>query len=224
MMCNGADRSVVTVLTTLHQVYSGSAVALREHPDFKLVSRRTKDRAVVGTINVRVGNQPPAVNFYSTFMDGVDTADQRIQVYTVHRPSRRWYMCMFYRMLDIALANAFVLFKTSRGDCLTDQLSFRNSIVNELVGTITAVRGMPLERHLSLSHLPVYRADRRTCCYCAVQHQRRNTGGGQRPETHWYCPACASYYCMNKERNCFTDRHSACPASTAGALDSDGSD
>ena len=53
---------------------------------------------------------PEAVKAYNQHMGGVDLADQMYRFYTcIHKSSRRWYLRLFWFLLDLAIDNAFIL-------------------------------------------------------------------------------------------------------------------
>ena len=51
-------------------------------------------------------NRPIMVHDYNKTKGGVDTFDQMCSTYSTSRKTKRWPMCMFYGMLNIAAINA----------------------------------------------------------------------------------------------------------------------
>uniref|UniRef100_A0A3Q1EFJ1 PiggyBac transposable element-derived protein domain-containing protein n=1 Tax=Acanthochromis polyacanthus TaxID=80966 RepID=A0A3Q1EFJ1_9TELE len=49
------------------------------------------------------------VDSYSTFMGGVDTADQRMKTYLFPHRSRKWYSCIFNAVISISVVNAHII-------------------------------------------------------------------------------------------------------------------
>lgn len=56
--------------------------------------------------------KPKIVTDYNRFMSGVDRADQLMVYYAYGRKSLKWYKRVFWRMVDHAILNAFVLHKS----------------------------------------------------------------------------------------------------------------
>ena len=50
----------------------------------------------------------PMAEQYCQNMGGVDLAGQYRSSYCVRQKSKRWYLCLFYWILDAALVNAFI--------------------------------------------------------------------------------------------------------------------
>lgn len=56
-----------------------------------------------------VSGKPDIILFYNSTKSGVDTVDQLCHKYTVKRPTKRWPLCIFYGILDIAAINSMVI-------------------------------------------------------------------------------------------------------------------
>lgn len=53
---------------------------------------------------------PIVVKDYNKFMGGVDHADRLRALYNVDRKSRKWWLRIFWGLLDMAFVNAFVVY------------------------------------------------------------------------------------------------------------------
>ena len=63
---------------------------------------------------------PESVKQYNAFMGGVDMFDSRWKTYSCSRKSKKWWMRLFYFLLDSTVTNAYILYKeTSRTKPLT---------------------------------------------------------------------------------------------------------
>ena len=60
--------------------------------------------------------KPEIIMEYNRTKGGVDSVDQLCHKYTVKRPTRRWPMCVFYGILDIAAVNTFIVFLHNNPD------------------------------------------------------------------------------------------------------------
>jgi len=90
------------------------------------VNRKQKDGTVTPV------NCPVAVAQYTSRMGGVDRFDQRRELYSVSRRSRRWWLRIFYFMLDAALVNAHILYNSVHpGNPMTQHVHLVNFFVHE---------------------------------------------------------------------------------------------
>ena len=58
---------------------------------------------------------PMAVKKYNQYMGGVDLADNLRKTYSCSRKGIKWYMRIFYYLIDTAAVNAFILYKEAKG-------------------------------------------------------------------------------------------------------------
>ena len=54
--------------------------------------------------------KPEIVTFYNATKGGVDTVDQMSSLYNCARNTRQWPMVIFYRLLNIAGTNGFIIY------------------------------------------------------------------------------------------------------------------
>ena len=72
--------------------------------DFAAVRRKQSDGSII------VVECPSAVVLYNENMGGVDLADQKRKMYSASRKSKvKWYMRLFYYLLDVVVVNAHIL-------------------------------------------------------------------------------------------------------------------
>jgi hypothetical protein len=81
---------------------------------------------------------PEVVYEYTKRMGGVDRFDERRGRYNVSRRSRRWWMRIFYFLVDSSIVNALILFNSVRPDDHVSMLQFREQLFRELVGSFTS--------------------------------------------------------------------------------------
>ena len=72
-----------------------------------LLSTMHRDAAVD-----RETSKPDIILFYNQTKGGVDTCDQMIKSLTVKRKTRRWPQIIFYRIVDFACLNSFIVWRT----------------------------------------------------------------------------------------------------------------
>lgn len=74
-------------------------------------------------------------------MGGVDKFDQYMANYSISQKSHRWWLKLFYYMIDTAIVNSFILCKES---CNTmkkkyiSHLEFRSRLTDELISNFSS--------------------------------------------------------------------------------------
>lgn len=91
---------------------------------------------MVETTNQR-GNKrmkPKEVVRYNQHMSGIDRADQMISYYSSPRKSIRWYKKVLFHMLDVAVWNAFYLFKKYvKNNSKFEYIEYRDKLIRKLL-------------------------------------------------------------------------------------------
>lgn len=94
---------------------------------------------------------PNIVSEYNKFMGGVDLLDSFIGRNKIKIRSKKWYMRLFYHLVDTALVNAWLLYKRAelqKGNNVKDTLAdFRLKVGETLckMGKTSIARGRPSE-------------------------------------------------------------------------------
>nr|CAH7719842.1 unnamed protein product [Callosobruchus chinensis] len=76
---------------------------------------------------------PEIIEYYNSTKGGVDLLDQKCANYCCGRRTRRWPMAVFYRLLDIASSNSFVLYSAHEKNEEMSRLTFVKQLARELV-------------------------------------------------------------------------------------------
>ena len=130
---------------------------------------------------------PQAVKAYNENMGGVDLADQMRRFYTcTHRSSRRWYLRLFWFLVDLAIDNAFILesFKPDRTPAQhrCKNKDFHTELATELLSKYSSrqrsgrqVQNAPAR--LSQRHFPDNLGICNQCVVCK-EHTRKRTKFG----------------------------------------------
>ncbi|XP_047670605.1 piggyBac transposable element-derived protein 4-like [Tachysurus fulvidraco] len=148
---------------------------------------------------------PPAMKDYNRNMGGVDLSEAMIDYYSVLHKTKKWYRSVLYQFVDIAIVNAFILYKemaNARNEKVMSHKDFRETLVMELraVGsTTTAPPKPPPPAPKGASHKPVRfsqdsNVGRRRCVHC---HQR----------TTVKCTSCDVSLCFTINRDCYNAWH-----------------
>ncbi len=154
---------------------------------------------------------PESVRIYNEFMGGVDRNDQLQGYYQVRLKSRKCYKYIFWFFFDVAIVNAFILFRYSPGEKKNLTMKdFRVELAKQMIGTYNSrkYRGRPSSseqtasrtRRIQLPHYPIKVSTGR-CGYCSQQ--------GRRTSTTWYCEECRIRLCHtgHRETDCFLTYH-----------------
>lgn len=156
--------------------------------------------------------RPRVISNYNRFMGGVDLADKR----RMHSSSavmgkNRWWLKVFFYLLDAGTANALVLYNEamlSMGRPTMNSVEFKDSIVKSLIGAERlGIDDFDAPSDGEPQHVPLrYEGDRRfSCAYCAAILQNSYV------RTRRYCSVCNIPLCVpgngRNENNCFNLFH-----------------
>ena len=156
-------------------------------------------------------NVPVMVKMYNFYMGGVDLADQLKECYEIdYRTKYKYYLRIFFNIIDTAVCNSFVVFKDIYSETNTTSKEFRQTIVRQLMSGFTSrsrssvtpsrsTKKRRLDVSSSLAHLPVYTAERRRGCMCSQS--------ATNARSNIKCETCQKYLCLNANRNCYHDFH-----------------
>ncbi|CAK1590101.1 unnamed protein product [Parnassius mnemosyne] len=200
------DNKVVTLAST----YVGSEPA-------ETVNRYDKKRKKQISIAC-----PKIVKDYNVHMRGVDLMDSFLGRYKIRIKSRKWYIRLFYHMVDMAVINSWILYKKKYPNLTLGD--YRSELAETLCSYKkydTNKRGRPssnnVEREIEAKKhrgpaKPVPPKDIRTDSIghdekrCSAKNRCKLPGckGFSRTE----CVKCKVALCHNKNRNCFAVFHS----------------
>lgn len=133
---------------------------------------------------------PEAILTYNRCMDGVDRGEQLRGFYNCRVKSRKFYKYIFYFLFDVAITNAFILYRNfySSPTCTTIK-KFRIQLARELIGDYSTrcrtgpggrvIRPLPL-RHFPMKIINEPERKRRRCSRCS-QSKNKQT------QTSWFC-------------------------------------
>ena len=149
---------------------------------------------------------PIVVREYNAHMNGIDHADQLRSEHATYWTSKKWWHYVFWFLVDLAVANAFILFrelphhqrqtKTGRRKPW-GQVEFRQALSKQLIGQVRTSRKRKLLTALdptTSQHVPVT-TSRGRCRKCSKDGKRREVKTG--------CQACGYSLCID----CFAIHH-----------------
>ncbi|CAK1584552.1 unnamed protein product [Parnassius mnemosyne] len=76
--------------------------------------------------------KPEMIIFYNSTKGGVGTLDQKCAIYSTSRRTQRWPMAVFYRMLDISAANAYIISSMNQSQRKVPTLNFMKQLAEDL--------------------------------------------------------------------------------------------
>lgn len=138
-------------------------------------------------------------------MGGVDRFDQLLAAYAVSWKSRRWWMKVFYYLLDAAIVNSYIIYRETaklvlpRSKVLS-HLMFRSLLANELIGAYQSrqrdpvVEGNRYQFTTDTPHFPEIATSKR-CAYCSTKSRPVRSRVG--------CDVCKISLCIG----CFKPFH-----------------
>ena len=149
---------------------------------------------------------------YNQFMSGVDIADQLMVYYACGHKSMKWYKRVFWRLIDHAILNAYILFKAVTGSNLS-QKKFRIDLAYALTAALSATRmgrgRSPSDTGLSRlqgKHFGYTEADkeRKRCVVCAYKRIGPHSSTRKDAKTKIFCWKCQVHVCHG---TCFERYH-----------------
>ena len=164
---------------------------------------------------------PTAIVDYNKWMSGVDLADQLLSYYSMTtRRTLKWWKKVFWRLVDIAIINSWIIFHTNYSDSeIKSQKQFRIKLAEELVQPLLTLRANSQCPHylknykgrrpttqvtrLNGKHFPYKRSTRGRCAVCCKQVSP-TTGKKKDIKTQNFCPKCDTFLCFG---TCFERYH-----------------
>ena len=189
MACKWMDNQAVILLST----------ALEGMDDVLPVQRRLKVSAAKCSIAC-----PTVVKLYDNGMGGVDFMDQRTAVYQLDRKSSvRFYLRMFFDLLDIACVNSFLVYNMKHPKQST-LLDYKIVIAKNLFDAIKVVKELSCYQDQVKERVLQLQAMTTVAIYQSFsQHEKEGKGN----RTFVACLACDIPLCLVKNRSCFSKHH-----------------
>ncbi|XP_068740469.1 piggyBac transposable element-derived protein 4-like isoform X2 [Montipora capricornis] len=206
------DNKVVSVLTTIDNAN-----------EYSQVNRKTKNAGVWGT---KVIQQPKVISSCNKYVNIVDHSDQILATHNVLNKCMRWWKTLFFHLIDIAVLNAFILFKENQKKSPNEEAlrrpacyslgDFREEIVRQLCGfpeydvppaSASVESALPPPPpplgEFETVHIPVFTEVKKRCVVC-YQREKKDS------EVYSFCnaPQCKGKYMHVTSKDCFKIFHS----------------
>ena len=163
---------------------------------------------------------PSIIAYYNKYMGGVDLTDQQLSYYAMtRRRTLKWWKKVFWRLVDITVVNAWIIFRTNFPDSPIDsQKKFRLNLAENLVQPLLdlmASQTCPPYLRTAKGRRPVSAAKRLIGKHFAYKHRKRgrcvvcgdkktSTGKRKDTKTQNFCPKCEVFLCQG---TCFETYH-----------------
>ncbi|KAF7685756.1 PiggyBac transposable element-derived protein 4 [Cucumispora dikerogammari] len=202
-------KNVVTAKLTKGQVVkkrSGQITLLKwkEKRDVLMLTTMHTGHVVQSTKLNRKGeliHKPNCIMDYNKYICGVDRADQLASYYDPLRKTLKWYRKVVFHFMDIALCNAYILYKKLGGK--KKQIWFNLQVIEDLIHGSADLDGehvdtSPKYHHKasdetrlvgkhSKEHIPPTTKKQHPTKFCVICHKR-----GLRRESRYCCKTCVS--------------------------------
>ena len=182
------------------EVYMLSTIHSTAYENSSKIDRQTREEV----------RNPVCILDYTKKLDAVDHVDMQMSFSECIRKSVKWYKKLFFHLLDMAVYNAFVIYKMQNG--ISSHLSdFRLEIIRGILTKYGTQRSTAIGRpsirgsslRLTSRHFPVLipqalqsNQPRRKCVVCVSQDIRS--------DTRYICLDCDAPPCIV---DCFKDCH-----------------
>lgn len=167
---------------------------------------------------------PKVVEVYNSYMGGVDLLDSMLDYYRISLKSRKYYMKIFYHMIDLCVMNAWLLYRRVYPDTdtyilLLDFKLLISEVLCEILKPSPRRKGRLLLPENRTESLYDIKRRRKGSCSELPAEEIRLDGMDHLPiqqanRIHCKYPTCKSKtmvscikcmipLCFNQERNCF---------------------
>ena len=185
--------------------YDSKYVMLLSHLE-KITSISTAERRLKGSSSSISVNCPNGITLYNSKMGGVALMDQLKSAYQLARRSKfRFYLRLFFDLLDVALVNSFIVYNKLENKDLTLK-EHKICIVLKLMASFVSRKiSCPNHRPSKCTKaqtpgsIPLKFANffgDKTIMYCICASRKRE-------QTFVTYSLCDVALCLQKERNCF---------------------
>ena len=166
-------------------------------------TRRTKkSKNPIETISI-----PQTIKEYNFNSKGVDLFDQLSSYYLNHRKSVKWYIPIFYHLIELAVINSHILYKNTKDPSIS-LLNFKKELVRGLISPIRKQKNI-LETNakitLETNQTNVCRlalADKKKDCTLCKERKRG------RIQSKYFCSRCHIHVCIIP---CYDDHLASVP-------------
>lgn len=163
---------------------------------------------------------PLVISEYNQHMGGVDLMDGLIGRYRIRMKTSKWTNRLFYHLIDMAMVNAYLLYRRVKVDDKIDLPTFRSSIAEALCffasGTISRVgRPSAIPKPLPIKpkkpQIPIadvrYDGFNHWCKFVDATGKKMCKNPGCKSRTQSFCTKCQLNLCNTPAKSCFIEFH-----------------
>ena len=134
-------------------------------------------------------------------MGGVDRMDQMLVYYSIGRKTIKWYRRVFWRIIDLTLINAFILYSLCHPEERMKQKAFRLQLADDLVVDAINAKAHPDQDvitpgrrpsagqlRLKVKHFATTATTRGRCAVC--RNKKKPSGKRRDTKITNYCTQC----------------------------------
>lgn len=175
------------------------------------------DKATKNYISV---DCPLIISEYNKHMGGVDLMDGLIGRYHIEMKTNKWTNRIFHHLIDVAMVNAYLLFRRVRIDDKVNLPKFRSDVAEALCffagGAIRRVgrpasTPKPLATKATKTNIPLddvrFDGFNHMCKFLDRSGKKMCKNPGCKSETQAFCTKCKLNLCNSVKKSCFIDFH-----------------
>lgn len=200
------DNKVVNMVST----YAGSQPVMEKKRFFKSENIH------------KVISCPNSVGIYNSYMGGVDLIDSMLGYYRIPLRSKKYYMKIFYHIIDLCVVNAWLLYRrvNNNNESYLPLVDFKiliSEVLCEVKRTTPKRKGRPTAEENRTQGLIETKKKRGPCSELPAEdvrldgmdhypiHENRNRCKYPTcsQKTMISCSKCQIHLCINDKRNCF---------------------
>jgi hypothetical protein len=95
---------------------------------------------------------PVMVRDYTFGMRAVDMRDQQTSYYPCTRKAKRWWLRLFWWILDASVNNAHILYNYYNAEVPLDNRKYREKLIYELIGNMSRTDDTPQQKRRTQRH------------------------------------------------------------------------
>ena len=157
-------------------------------------------------LDTRDIQRPDLVSSYNKYMGGVDHMDQMLSYYTIGKKTIKWYKRIFWRLIDMAIVNSFVLYNMchplKRMSHNVFRLQLADSLVTDWMNAKSLIvvslgrRPLRSDNRLQGKHLATSSTKRSRCMVCG--NKKQPNGKRRDKKTNIFREKCKVHLCLGK--------------------------
>ena len=182
------DKRLISMISSIH--------------NDEIISKRRRTRLVTGgREEIR---KPVMIDEYNKYMGGVDKSDQLLSYYGFKHRTVKWWKRAAFHLIDLAIVNAYLLYKMSIQSKHLSHKDFRVTLAKELLLKYNDVStGKNPSRNKSSLPPPARLLER--------HFPDKNPASSERPSTQFECAVCSFKKGKGRKRTAYSCKECKVP-------------